>query len=213
MLLIGVMVVSCSHIQDQTVDQHRNEAQIHLEKARVEEAKVDPSDVMRAAPHTPGNQLVGNDVPFEPYNPSEEHVAAADRELREANEHFAAADKLLAFEDKACTGLSAGERSSCPLFASSVNHVTWIKDGFRLNFTRAADMQSTYRRLSCHLAYAIAAGFDRPSCPLFIKGTTLRKEGADGLEFAGDSAQVADALRAQARRIFLGSVKVATSPR
>ena len=201
LLFVGLMLASCSHVQDETVAQHQNDAQLHLEKAREEQGKVDNSDMMRAAPRAPGIGLVGGDVPFEPYNPSEAHVAAADAELRLANEHFAAAKQLMVFEDKACAGMSTAERSSCPLFASSVNHVTWIKDGFRLNFTRAEEMPPTYRRLSCHLAFASASGFDRPSCPLFMKGTSLRKEGADGIEFAGDSAEVADALRSEERRV------------
>ena len=84
-------------------------------------------------------------------------------------------------------------------------HVTWIKAGFKLTFSQPADVKQSYQRLSCHLAYAVASGFDKPSCPLFIKGTTLRREGTDSIEFAGDSEAVADALRARARRIFPGS--------
>ena len=123
----------------------------------------------------------------------------------EANSHLAAARSLEAFEDKACAGLSAGERFSCPLFASRVRRVEWARDGFTLTFKQTIDATQTYARLRCHLAYAIATGFDRPSCPLFIPGTTLRQGGADAITFVGDSPDVASALRTKAREVFLTS--------
>ena len=60
----------------------------------------------------------------------------------------------------------------------------------------------TFARLRCHLAYAVASGFDQPSCPLFLKGTKLSEEGGDSIIFSSESAEVAEALRAQARRVF-----------
>jgi hypothetical protein len=132
-------------------------------------------------------------------------MQAADRELVEANAHLAAAKTLESFEDEACIGLSAGERASCPLFASSVRRVEWEKDGFKLFFKQEDEATRTFARLRCHLSYAVASGFDRPSCPLFLKGTKLHREGADGVVFTGDSSDVAAALRAQARRVFPAS--------
>lgn len=205
MLLAGVMAVSCSHVNSEgkTVEENRNEAALHLEKAREERDRYDPSKLMRPAPRGPGSASFGKvDAPFESYEPSDAHLQAADRELIEANAHLAAARSLEAFEDQACGGLSAAQRSACPLFASSVRRVEWAKDGFKLLFKQASEAAQTYPRLRCHLAYAMANGFDRPSCPLFVKGTTLRQEGADGIVFAGDSVEVARALRVQAQRIF-----------
>jgi hypothetical protein len=141
---------------------------------------------------------------IESYNPTDEHLTIADQQLSEANEHLKAAKKLLAFEDKACTGLTEGERSACPLLASSVARVEPTNTGFTLRFKPSVDVGQTTKLLTCHLAYAVATGFDRPSCPLFVKGTTLRAAGATGLEFIGDSATVGVALRTQARRIFTG---------
>ena len=82
-----------------------------------------------------------------------------------------------------------------------------------LTFKEASGAAQTFPRLRCHLAFAVASGFDRPSCPLFIKGTTLRQEGADGITFSGDSPEVARALRSEARRIFPASKTAAISPR
>ena len=213
MVVLGVMAASCSHVkaESQTVDEHRTEAEIHLENAREEQAQADPAQPMRPAPRGPGSPMFGQlDVPFEPYFPSDEHLQAADRELAAANAHLAAAKSLEKFEDKACEGVSAGERASCPLFASTVRRVDWVKDGFKLTFKQVTDAAQTFPRLRCHLAYAVASGFDQPSCPLFLKGTTLRREGTDAIAFESDSPEVAVALRAQARRIFPASK---TAPR
>ena len=208
LLLGGVLLASCTHVQarDETVEEHRNDAAIHLEKAREQEAQYDPAKTMRPAPRGPGSEMFEQvDVPFEPYNPGDEHMQAADREMVEANAHLAAAKSLEKFEDKACAGLSAGERSSCPLFASSVRRVEWLKDGFKLTFKQASGASETYARLRCHLAYAYASGFAQPSCPLFIKGTALKQDGANAITFTAETAEVARDLRVQARRIFPAS--------
>ena len=143
-------------------------------------------------------------------NPTSDHLAAADREMREANDHLVAAKKLITFESEACVGLSAGERSSCPLLASSVSSVQGTKRGFLMTLKPNADPQQTYQRLACHLAYAVASGFDRPSCPLFLKGTTLARVGAGGISFVGENEAVALELRASARRVFTGYRPVAS---
>jgi hypothetical protein len=218
LILFAAMTVSCSHVQkeEMTADEHRAEAAVHLEKAREERELYDPSKTMRPAPRAAGSPMFGQvDVPFEPYNPSDAHMQAADREMIEANQHLAAARALEKFEDQACSGLSVAERSACPLFASAVKQVEWKEGGFKLTFKQASEAAQTFPRLRCHLAFAVANGFDRPSCPLFVKGTTLRRDGADGIVFEGDSPEVAIALRAQARRIFpsVAAVQPPTSSR
>ncbi|MDP1827713.1 MAG: hypothetical protein Q8L48_30855 [Archangium sp.] len=210
LLWLGLMAASCSHVKDQTVDEHQNLAARHVEKANEESAKYDPNHPMRAAPRAPGTENFGIDPAFESWNPTEVHLAAADREMDQANQHLVAAKSLLTFEDQACAGMSAGERSSCPLLASSVGSVEWAKDGFKLTFKQPDAAAQTYRRLNCHLAYAVATGFDRPSCPLFVKGTTL-KQGKDSVEFAGDTTEVANALRAQAVKVFQRPARTARS--
>jgi hypothetical protein len=190
-LFLGLMLASCSHVQRAGVstEEPRGEERRHFGKSRVEQTKT-----------------AHGDVPFDAYTLSDEHVQAADRELIEASAHLTAAKSLEAFEDRACVGLSGAERSACPLFASRVQQVEWAEDGFTLTFKQASDAAQTYPRLRCHLAYAVSTGFDRPSCPLFIPGTTLRPRGTDGITFSGDSADVASALRVAARRIFPASL-------
>ncbi|MBL9037602.1 MAG: hypothetical protein JNG84_03705 [Archangium sp.] len=207
LLSLGLMVLSCAHAkpEDATVAEHREKALEHEERAREQRALYDPN-----APKVGKSQLARVDIDAPPgdlmqsYNPTEEHLAKADQELRERNAHLAAAKKLETFEDEACKGLSAGERSSCPLLASSVSKVQETKEGFKLVLKPGVDAEHTGKRLSCHLAYANATGFDRPSCPLFVKGTTLRVIKPDSVEFAGNSEAVALTLQAQARWVFKG---------
>ncbi|MDP3501158.1 MAG: hypothetical protein Q8S33_12515 [Myxococcales bacterium] len=215
LLSLTLLTLSCTHVRakDSTVAEHQNEAAIHQARAREERAKFDPTEVRRVPPRSPimlGPET-GAGAIAESYNPTSGHLAAADRELREANAHLAAAKTLTTFENEACAGLSEGERSSCPLLASSVSRVQSTKRGFVMTLKPEVDPQQTYRMLSCHLAYAVASGFDRPSCPLFLEGTMLARVGDDGIGFVGDTDAVAVALRASARRVFTG-YQAAASP-
>ncbi len=214
LLALTLLTLSCTHVRakDETVAEHRNDAAVHEARAREERAQYDATEVRRVPPRSPMmGAEIGAGAIGESYNPTSDHLAAADRELREANDHLAAAKTLITFENKACVGLSAGERSSCPLLASSVSNVKGTTRGFLMTLKPDVDAQQTYQRLACHLAYAVASGFDRPSCPLFLKGTSLSRVGADGISFVGDTEAVALDLRYSARRIFTGYQPV-TSP-
>jgi hypothetical protein len=212
-LLVLLLLQGCTHVRpaDATVAQHRKEAAVHTAEARVERAQYDPEQLRRVPPRS---AMMGTDIPAEAidssYNPTSEHLAAADRELRAANAHLEAAKKLETFESEACAGLSAGERSSCPLLASSVRTVQGTTRGFTLRLEPSVNAEQTHRRLACHLAYAVASGSDRPSCPLFLKGTTLARVDDDGIAFVGATPSVATALRESARRVFTGQNGVAT---
>lgn len=201
-----LLLASCVGIRakDETVAEHRNDAAIHQQRARNERAQFDPSDVQRSAPRAPGQDPLSTMPPETSYNPSASHLAQADLEVLEANQHLVAARTLIAFEHQACQGMTESERSSCPLFASTVSLIDVSTKGFTLTFQTQVDVGQTYRRLSCHLAHAVATGFDRPSCPLFVKGTTMERVGDRGIAFIGDSEAVAIRLRGQARKLFLG---------
>lgn len=170
------MVAACSHVPTgETVAEHHQAAQAHEQRA-IETA----------------------------FHPTAEQLVVADTELKAANAHLAASRALIAFEHQACEGLSVGERSSCPLFASTLSAIETAPQGFTLTFQDQVDVELTFRRLNCHLAYAVASGFDRPSCPLFVKGATLHRVGAHGIVFLGETEAVAAELRTQARRLFNG---------
>lgn len=210
--LVALTLIACSHVRakDETVAEHLNDAAMHEARAENELAQYEPGDsVSRRPAASVRMDLQGIPDDLQTYNPTEEHVLRADQELVERNEHLSAAHTLEKFEDTACRGLSAGERSSCPLLASSVARVVTTKQGFQLELKPSVNAEQTYRRLNCHLAYAVASGFEAPSCPLFVKGTSLSAD-AHSVTFSGDSTRVAEELRAQARRVFRG--EVARSP-
>jgi len=218
LLLSVVLSSSCSTVpvKNETVTQHRNDAVVHQALAKEERAKAEAIEppVQKPAPIAAQPMMLGiPDAPFEAWRPRDEHLQAADLEMTKANAHLAAAKTLVTFEDKACAGLSEGARSACPLFASSVSLVETTKTGFKLTFWPQVDANETYQRLNCHLAYATASGFDRPSCPLFMRGTTLKRAGDHIVEFVGDNAEAAEALRAQARRVFIGTETTPFEPR
>jgi hypothetical protein len=183
LLLVVFTLVGCVHVkaEDETVKEHLAAARLHDLRANEERAQYDPQQSRLRA--TPLGRLANEVGPpigvMESYNPTEAHAILADQELRKANEHVAAAKKLEVFEAKACAGVSAADRSSCPLLASSVTRVEATNEGFTLMLKPNVDAEQVFRRLRCHLAFAIASGFDAPSCPLFLKGTEL--PGASGL--------------------------------
>lgn len=202
LLLTALLFASaCAH-NDLTAAENRNEAEIHRARALEERKQFDPNQTQTSArqgPLNPNDQMM---VPEFTYNPTESHQVAADAELRAASEHLRAAKRLESFEDAACRDLPAGERASCPLLGSSVSQVRHTASGFQLVMKAGVEVGDVNRRLSCHLAYARATGFDRPSCPLFVKGTTIHRVGEDTIAFDGDTQAIAVELQAQADKIF-----------
>jgi hypothetical protein len=190
-----------------TAAEHRNEAAILKAEASEEKAQFAPEE-RRVLPMAMSHLAQVPEERIETYNPSDEHLAKADADLRAANEHLAAAKKLETFEAQACQGLSVAERSACPLLASSVIQIKHTVMGFQMVMKLGVDVDKTKAMLSCHLAYAEKTGFDRPSCPLFVKGARITKVGDSIIEFTGPTTQVASSLQIQAQRVFRGS----TSP-
>lgn len=207
LLAAAILAVSCAHQTELTAAENRNEAAIHQAKAANEQAQYDPNESKSQA-RPVGPQGVDHLTPEFAYNPTAEHQVAADKELRAAAASLAAANKLEAFEDADCKDIPPAQRSACPLLASSVTEVRHTPMGFRLVMKPSVDVADTQRRLKCHLSYARSIGFERPSCPLFVKGMDLHRVGEDMIEFEGSSTQVARELQKQAERIFGRSAPV-----
>lgn len=204
-LVISLLVVTaCSHADDKhlTATEHRELAALHEARADAEKAQFDPTQTRGSIARSPFTDLPDSVV--NEYNPTAEHLTAADRELRRAAEHSKEAAKLEAFEDAACQKLPKELRAACPLLASQVALVQNDPKGVRLTLKPAADAQQIEQRLQCHLAYAKSIGFDRPTCPLFVKGMSISLVGPKMISLQGDSPEVARRLQEQARRIFYG---------
>jgi hypothetical protein len=205
-LATALLALSCSHARPAplTASEHRAEAARHEQTARQEAARYDPEQTERYPGRSPWRQSPSDWTTT--YNPTEAHLAAADREMREAAEHLAAAHRLELFESAACESIPPVERAACPLLASSVLVVRNTKSGVELTLKNGVDGAETHRRLDCHLAYAEANGFQRPSCPLFVPGMSISLKDARVLVLRGDTPQVARQLQEQARRIFAPEV-------
>lgn len=202
--LTTLLSMSCAHTRpdEMTAEEHRSEAARHHQVAHQEESKYQPGLTTRH----PGGALSTELPPdwMTPYNPTAEHLTAADAEMRRAASHLAAAKKLEEFEDAACREIPPASRAACPLLASSVSVVRNTPKGLVLVLKPHVDDTATHRQLNCHLAYAAANGFARPSCPLFVKGMALALKGNHEIEMTAENASVALELQIQARRIFLG---------
>ena len=204
--VVMVALMACTHVHptDMTAAEHRNEATILKAEAQSEQNQYSPQDTrLMPMAMSPLAQVPAERIAT--YNPSDEHLAKADADMRAAAAHLAAAKKLESFEALACQGLSVAERSSCPLLASSVAQVRHIPMGFQLVMKPGVEVDKTKQMLSCHLAYAEKTGFDRPSCPLFVKGSSISRVGDTIIEFTGSNAQVAAELQTQAGRVFRGA--------
>lgn len=201
-----VLALACTHVRpgDMTAAEHRNEAAILQAEAREKKLAVTPADA-RPMPVSMAHIAAVPEERITSYNPNDSQLVRADADMREAAAHLAAAKKLEAFEAQACSGLTVAERSACPLLASSVAQITHVKLGFQMAMKPGVDVERTNQMLTCHLAYAEKTGFDRPSCPLFVKGSSIRRVGDMIIEFTGETPEVAAELQTQAHRVFRGS--------
>jgi hypothetical protein len=197
---------ACAHT-DLTAAENRNEAAIHRARAREEQSQFDPLQQQRPLRQGALNPTDGAMVPEFSYSPTESHLFSADAEFRAANEHLRVANTLESYEDAACRDVPTGQRAACPLLGSYVREVRHTPTGFELVMKPDVDVGDVSRKLDCHLAYARSVGFDRPSCPLFIRGLSLRRERTDAIAFAGDTRAIALELQAQADRVFSRSLK------
>ncbi len=199
-------MLACTHVHpgEMTAAEHRNEAALLQAQARAQRHEFSPAQA-RPMPVAMAHVAQVPEERIASYNPSDEHLAKADADMREANEHLAAAKKLEQFESHACQGLSVAERSSCPLLASAVAQIKHVPSGFQMVMKPGIDVEKTTQMLTCHLAYAEKTGFDRPSCPLFVKGSSIRRVGDTLIEFTGSTPQVAAQLQGQAQRVFRGA--------
>jgi hypothetical protein len=56
--------------------------------------------------------------------------------------------------------------------------------------------------MQCHLAYARVHGFERVTCPLYLRGVQIEGQPDHVIELSAESQAEAEQLRAQARGLF-----------
>jgi hypothetical protein len=184
--------------EPRTVAEHDAAAVEHTRKAAVAEAQYNPSATM----HPPAGVEGADRSSWMTYNPTEPKLAEADAELAEAAEHAKAARALEAFENEACQGIPVAERGACPLLASQVSKVQHLASGLELTMKSPEVAELVSKRLNCHLAFAVANGFDRPSCPFLVEGMTVRLVEKGVLELTAPRPEAVRTLHQQARKVF-----------
>ncbi len=202
LLIAAFALAACSHTrpEEMTAEEHRAEARRHEQVAAAEERQYEPNEVR---PHLgPRSPFVGDEPGLEFYNPSAAHLAQADRDMAAALEHLDSADKLEKFEDTACAGIPPAERAGCPLLAPYLVSVQEIAQGLTLNLKPTAPSKTLVNQMSCHLAYAMAKGFEKAPCPLYVKGVKIALVDERTIDIRSMDPKVAHEVRLEARRLF-----------
>lgn len=160
---------------------HRQQAA--RERARAEDSFARYQPTARAS--MPGGPAGSTDAPrlypldLYPYNPTDRALADAERHLRHAREHDAAATALEGFEEAECRDFSPAVRAACPVLGA-VAAIVDRADGVHIGFEADANVEATVAHMRCHLAFARARGFrDAADCPLYMKGVEIAAA-ADG---------------------------------
>ena len=192
---------SCAHNEPMTGDEHRAAAEVAEHKAALERSQYDPNaEAHVVTPRVPITDI-GVDS-MRAYNPTQEHLVEADRQMKIAFQHLQNAGKLEASEDAACVGIPGAERVSCPVMAPFIEEVSESREGVTLQLKPAAPALRLVSQMRCHLAFAKATDFDRVPCPLYIKGVTINLREGRMIDIFSPDAKVAADVRREARRMF-----------
>jgi hypothetical protein len=182
-LMLLAMVGGCVHWDFLTQSEHRAAAATEERKAEEERQQYDLHP---------------------PYNPTVDHLRAAEAHLRVAHQHTQAALEQQRFEDEACATLSTQARASCPLVSGAVQTVEEIRGGVRLHLKPGSNGAELIARMRCHLAFARARGFEGLSgCPLYYRSAGVDLVGlGEVIEVRATETAAAAAIRRDAREIF-----------
>ena len=184
---------------DMSAAEHRDAARHERELAQQSATLYDPG-ASRVSPLAPP-AAPGSEIMFPPsvYNPTEGYLREADKHREHAREHERAAAALERFEEGACREFPERTRAACPLLGP-VATIEDVPPGVRVTFAPGTRVDAVVEHMRCHYAYARARAFDaRVTCPLYMPGISIRRDGALGVELAApDEAHVAE-LRARSR--------------
>jgi len=173
---------------------HRSAADAEEREAEGHEAQYDSTSQQQEA--VPSSEVYyGLDV----YNPTEVHLAQAERSRELAAQHRAAAEALESYEEAQCGSFPAETRARCPLLGQ-VASVTSVENGVQLDLAEGVSMAAVADHMRCHVAFAATRGREgMDQCPLYVEGAEVHAD--DGLRLttgAGDDAVAALRARANA---------------
>jgi hypothetical protein len=196
---VAGFATGCAHTE-MSADEHRAVAARLQQRADEERAAFDQNATAVAV--GPRSPFADEPPAMRQYNPTAVHLAEADRQNAEAFEHLKAAQKLEKYEDQACSGITAAERTACPLLAPYISAVEELSSGISLHLKPGAPAATLANQMQCHLAFAKANGFDRAPCPLFVKGVKIKFHDNRQIDVVSADATVAGEVRLEARKLF-----------
>lgn len=200
-LSAATMFVACggsqgTHPDDMSAEEHRAAAAREDAQGEGHGSEYDPNSRQPVGAQTAGQ----SDLFFglADYNPTEGHLAQAQRHQDLAADHRAAAAALESFEEQECARFPPETRASCPLLGQ-VASVEDIDGGIRIGLSEGANAAAVADHMRCHLAYARTRGREgMDHCPLYVEGASVETEGGITLRTDAGDAAVSE-LRRRAR--------------
>jgi hypothetical protein len=207
-LPLALLLGSCApspRPDDMSAAAHRHEAARERLRAQQELAAHDEG-YARADPRVPGDPAAL--IPSEELRPGAlpmpgsglGRLHAAEARAAHAREHDAAAAELERFEAEACAGIPPAARAACPLLVGA-GVILDVQGGVEIRFESGAPVSDVYRRMSCHLAFARARGFEGDACPLYVKGLRIERTGTRILRITSSEPAATGDVRRRSRAL------------
>jgi hypothetical protein len=190
-----------------SVAHHREEAARQRLEAEQDYQRFRPT----ASMSMPGSYVGAADAPrlypleLFSFNPTERSLADAERHLRHAREHEAAATELERYEAAECHDFGPHTRAACPVLGP-VARIEDTERGVRIWFADEAQARAMAALMRCHLAFARARGFQGAGdCPLYLRGVEIAAAGGAAVDVSSADAAVAQKIRVQSRLTSSGA--------
>jgi hypothetical protein len=184
-----------------SVASHREEAARQRTEAERDYERFRPS-VRASVPGTyvgPGDTPRAYPLELFSFDPTERAIADAERHLRHAREHEAAAAELERYEEAECRGFGPHTRAACPVLGP-VTRIDDTAEGVRISFVDEPQARAMAALMRCHLAFARARGFrDAGDCPLYLSGIEIGQASGASVEVSSKAPAVAREIRVRSR--------------
>jgi hypothetical protein len=204
LMLSGSLLASCTGGNQAVKPDEMSAAQHHDEAKRESVAAQNEVGQYRAdaARPRPFSDAAGGDylysVPV--YNPTDVHMAEAEKHRDHARQHERAARFLEQYEDHECRDFPPASRAACPLLGPVVG-IADVDGGVRVRLKDGTRVDAVVAHMRCHYAFARARAFaETASCPLYMRGIEIKK-GLDPMSVeitTADHGQVSE-IRRRAR--------------
>jgi hypothetical protein len=202
--IAAVMLVSCADTAPAVKPDEMSAARHREEAAREATIASREGNLYRpeAARPSPFGDPLGKDYLYSPplYNPTEGHLAEAEKHSQHARQHEAAAAYLERFEEVECRDFPPGSRAACPLLGPVVR-IDDVPGGVRVQFKQGTRVDAVIAHMRCHYSFARARAFEEAAgCPLYLRGIEIRSAlDPMAVEIVSADPKVASNIRARSR--------------